>query len=157
APGAKLRRTELLLPAARLLADLGGALLILSPVKALAFVAVHHAVFGRYMGCSFAPNHKDTPIIGAHDKLDYLRRQVITSRNIRSGWIVDQLLGGLNYQIEHHLFPSMPRPHLCQAGPLVRGYCADRRISYTEPGLFTSYAIALRYLHWLGEPLRTPQ
>src|SRR5262249_49499952 len=100
APGAKLRRTELVLPAARLLADLGGALLILSPVKALAFVAVHHAVFGRYMGCSFAPNHKDTPIIGAHDKLDYLRRQVITSRNIRSGWIVDQLLGGLNYQIE---------------------------------------------------------
>jgi fatty acid desaturase len=132
-------------------------LLILSPVKALAFVAVHQAVFGLYMGCSFAPNHKGMPVIGAHDKLDYLRRQVITSRNIRGGWIVDQLLGGLNYQIEHHLFPSMPRPHLRRARRLVRDYCANRRISYTETGLFTSYAIALRYLHLLGEPLRTPQ
>jgi fatty acid desaturase len=156
-PGAKLRRTELLLLAVHLLAYLGGVLLILSPVKALAFVAVHQAVFGLYMGCSFAPNHKGMPIIGAHDKLDYLRRQVTTSRNIRGGWIVDQLLGGLNYQIEHHLFPSMPRPHLRRARQLVREYCADQRISYTETGLFTAYAIALRYLHSLGEPLRTHQ
>jgi fatty acid desaturase len=156
-PGAKLRRTELVLLAVHLLAYLGGVLLLLSPVKALAFVAVHQAVFGLYLGCSFAPNHKGMPIIGAHDKLDYLRRQVVTSRNIRGGWLVDQLLGGLNYQIEHHLFPSMPRPHLRRARQLVRAYCAERRIAYTETGLFSSYAIVLRYLHSLGEPLRTHQ
>jgi len=115
---------------------------------------VHQAVFGLYMGCSFAPNHKGMPIIGAEQKLDYLRRQVVTSRNVRGGWFVDQLLGGLNYQVEHHLFPSMPRTHLRKAQRLVQTYCAQHRIPYTETSLFASYGCALRYLHALGEPLR---
>ena len=117
-------------------------------------MAVHQAVFGLYLGCSFAPNHKGMMIVAAHEKLDYLRRQVLTSRNVRGGWFVDQLLGGLNYQIEHHLFPSMPRPHLRRAQHLVRRFCAEQCIAYTETTLFGSYAIALRYLHSLGEPLR---
>jgi fatty acid desaturase len=153
-PAAKLRRTEVLLLAVHLVAYFGAVLTLLSPGIALVFVVVHQAVFGLYMGASFAPNHKGMPIVGAQERLDYLRRQVITSRNIRAGWFVDQLLGGLNYQIEHHLFPSMPRPHLRRAQRLVRDYCAQQRIAYTETGLFSSYAIALRYLHSLGAPLR---
>jgi fatty acid desaturase len=154
ARGGRLRRTELLLLSAHMLAYLGVVLWVLSPVLAVAFVAVHQAVFGLYMGCSFAPNHKGMPIIGAEQKLDYLRRQVVTSRNVRGGWFVDQLLGGLNYQVEHHLFPSMPRTHLRKAQRLVQTYCAQHRIPYTETSLFASYACALRYLHTLGEPMR---
>jgi fatty acid desaturase len=154
ARGGRLRRTELLLLSAHMLAYLGVVLWVLSPVLAVAFVAVHQAVFGLYMGCSFAPNHKGMPIIGTEQKLDYLRRQVVTSRNVRGGWFVDQLLGGLNYQVEHHLFPSMPRTHLRKAQRLVQTYCAQHRIPYTETSLFASYACALRYLHTLGEPLR---
>ena len=154
ARGERLRRTELLLLSAHMLAYLGVVLWVLSPVLAVAFVAVHQAIFGLYMGCSFAPNHKGMPIIGAEQKLDYLRRQVVTSRNVRGGWFVDQLLGGLNYQVEHHLFPSMPRTHLRKAQRLVQSYCAQHRIPYTETSLFASYACALRYLHTLGEPLR---
>jgi fatty acid desaturase len=154
ARGGRLRRTELLLLSAHMLAYLGVVLWVLSPVLAVAFVAVHQAVFGLYMGCSFAPNHKGMPIIGAEQKLDYLRRQVVTSRNVRGGWFVDQLLGGLNYQVEHHLFPSMPRTHLRKAQRLVQTYCAQHRIPYTETSLFASYGCALRYLHALGEPLR---
>ena len=70
------------------------------------------AVFGLYMGASFAPNHKGMPIIPADVKLDFFTKQVRTSRNISGGWWATALMGGLNYQIEHHLFPSMPRPHL---------------------------------------------
>ena len=151
----KLRRTELLLLCLHLAGYVGAVVWVLSPLHAVAFVAVHQAVFGLYLGCSFAPNHKGMMIVAAHEKLDYLRRQVLTSRNVRGGWLVDQLLGGLNYQIEHHLFPSMPRPHLRRAQRLVRGFCAEQRISYTETTLFVSYATALRYLHSLGEPLRS--
>jgi fatty acid desaturase len=151
---ARLRRTEIGLLAAHILMYLGGVLAVLPPLQALAFIAVHQAVFGLYMGCSFAPNHKGMPIIAAHEKLDYLRRQVMTSRNVRGGWFVDQLLGGLNYQIEHHLFPSMPRANLRRAQRLVRDYCVQHRIPYTETGLMASYSMALRYLHSLGEPMR---
>jgi fatty acid desaturase len=154
ARSAKHRMTEIALLAAHMLAYIGGILLVLPPVQALAFIAVHQAVFGFYMGCSFAPNHKGMPIIAAQEKLDYLRRQVLTSRNVRGGWFVDQLLGGLNYQIEHHLFPSMPRPNLRRAQRLVRDYCAHHCIPYTETSLIESYSLALGYLHSLGEPLR---
>ena len=150
----RLRRTEIVLLGVHAVGYLVAVAWLLPPVQALAFVAVHQAVFGVYMGCSFAPNHKGMPIIGAHEKLDFLRRQVLTSRNVRGGWIVDQLLGGLNYQIEHHLFPSMPRAHLRRAQPMVRAYCADQRIHYAETGLLASYAIAVRHLHHLGAPQR---
>jgi fatty acid desaturase len=152
--GGKLRRIELSLLFVHVLAYLGAVLWVLSPVQAVTFIAVHQAVFGLYMGCSFAPNHKGMPIIGAEQKLDYLRRQVVTSRTVRGGWFVDQLLGGLNYQVEHHLFPNMPRSHLRKAQRLVQAYCAEHRIPYAETGLLASYACALRYLYALGEPLR---
>lgn len=154
---ARYRRLELTLFALHVVAYLGGVLLVLGPVKAVAFFAIHQAVFGLYMGCSFAPNHKGMPTIPAGEKVDYLRRQVLTSRNIRGGWFTDQLLGGLNYQIEHHLFPNLPRANLRAARSLVREHCAARAITYTETSLFGSYAIVLRHLHALGAPLRGPR
>ena len=150
----RYRRIEWVLLSAHLLGYLGGVLLVLPPGKALAFVAVHQAVFGLYMGCAFAPNHKGMAVIAPGQQLDFLRRQVLTSRNVRGGWFTDLLLGGLNYQIEHHLFPNMPRPNLRRAQRLVLQYCQEHQISYTETSLVGSYAAALGYLHRLGAPLR---
>jgi hypothetical protein len=58
--------------------------------------------FGLYLGCSFAPNHKGMPVLDATGQSDFLRRQVLTSRNVRGGRLTDVALGGLNYQIEDH-------------------------------------------------------
>jgi fatty acid desaturase len=129
-------------------------LLVMSPEKALAFAAVHQAVWGFYMGCTFAPNHKGMPIIGPAEKLDYLRRQVLTSRNVRGGMFTDFALGGLNYQIEHHLFPNMPRASLRHAQPLVRAHCAALGLPYCETSLIGSYRAALAHLNAMGAPLR---
>ena len=129
-------------------------LIVLSPVRALAFVAVHQAVFGLYMGCAFAPNHKGMPTVPPGYKIDFLRRQVLTSRNVRGGWFTDLLLGGLNYQIEHHLFPNMPRANLRAAQRIVQHYCIRNKIAYAQTSLLGSYGIVLRHLHHLGAPLR---
>ncbi len=141
-----------------LLAHIGGYLtivfLVLSPVKALVFIVVQQALFGLYLGLSFAPNHKGMPILDADDETDFLRRQVLTSRNVRGGWLVDFFLGGLNYQIEHHLFPSMPRPNLRRSQAMIRGFCEQHGIPYCETTLLRSYAQALRHLHDVGQPLR---
>ncbi len=117
---------------------------------AFAFLGVQLAIFGLYMGASFAPNHKGMPILPRDSRVDFLRRQVLTSRNIRSGWFMNHFMGGLNYQIEHHLFPNMPRPSLRRAGEIVREYCASRGITYTEVGIFTSYGIVIRHLNEVG-------
>lgn len=139
-----------------LAAHIGGYLaalfLVLSPLQAVAFVAVHQGLFGIYMGSSFAPNHKGMPVSGEDDKIDYLHSQVLTSRNIRGGWLTDFALGGLNYQIEHHLFPSMPRPSLRHAQATVRTFCAHHGVSYCETGFLASYAQVLRHLRSAGRP-----
>ena len=129
-------------------------LLVLSPLKALVFLVIQQALFGLYLGLSFAPNHKGMPMLSAGDEADYLRRQVLTSRNVRGGWLVDFALGGLNYQIEHHLFPSMPRANLRRSQVLVRAFCELHGVSYLETTALRSYAQALRHLHAVGAPLR---
>jgi fatty acid desaturase len=108
-----------------------------------------------YLGCTFAPNHKGMEMLTSDgEQPDFLRRQVLTSRNVRGGHFINTLLGGLNYQIEHHLFPSMPTPNLRRARPIVMQYCAELGVSYTEAGFIDSYRQALRHLHAAGAPLR---
>jgi fatty acid desaturase len=124
--------------------------LVMSPVKAVVFILVQQGVFGVYLGASFAPNHKGMPILRADENHDFLRRQVLTSRNIRGSWFTDLALGGLNYQIEHHLFPSMPRPSLRRSQPLIREFCLQHGLPYCQVSLVRSYAQALRYLHAVG-------
>jgi fatty acid desaturase len=126
--------------------------LVLSPVKAVVFIIVQQGMFGLYLGCSFAPNHKGMPILDASDQRDFLRRQVLTSRNVRGGWLTDFALGGLNYQIEHHLFPSMPRPNLRHSQPIVRAFCQQHDLPYRQASLIGSYAQALRHLDAVGKP-----
>ncbi|WP_369634456.1 fatty acid desaturase [Nocardia sp. JMUB6875] len=135
-------------------AYLAALFLVLPADKAVAFFVVHQALFGLYMGCIFAPNHKGMPTLTGDDRPDYLRRQVLTSRNVRGGVLTDLALGGLNYQIEHHLFPSMPTPNLRHAQVIVRAYCADIGVDYYETSLISSYREALKHLHHVGEPLR---
>jgi fatty acid desaturase len=135
-------------------AYLAALFLVLSPWQALAFLAIQQGLFGLYMGASFAPNHKGMPIIPTNSKTDFLRRQVLTSRNIRGGRITDFIFGGLNYQIEHHLFPSMPRPNLRRAQALIRSYCHSHDVAYREDSLPASYAQTLRHLRSVGSEAR---
>ena len=109
------------------------------------------------MGCSFAPDHKGTPTVSAGQRRDFVRKRVLTSRNVRGGHVVDFLLGGLNYQIEHHLFPDMPRVNLRQAQPLVQQFCAHIGIAYSRTSALGSYRQVLRHLHAVGAPLRRPK
>ena len=124
--------------------------IVLSPGIAFVFLAVQLGLFGFYMGIAFAPNHKGMPVVPKDLNLDFLRRQVLMSRNVRGSRVIDVVMGGLNYQVEHHLFPSMPRPHLRRAAPLVAAYCAAHDVKYTQVGLFTSYAIVVRYINKVG-------
>jgi fatty acid desaturase len=119
---------------------------VLSPLKALAFVALQQGVFSLYLGLSFAPNHKGMPIVEGGTEMSFAWRQVITARNVAGGWFTDLMLGGLNYQIEHHLFPSMPRPNLARAQQIIRPFCIESGLGYCEDSLCGSYRQAVRHL-----------
>jgi fatty acid desaturase len=96
-------------------------------------------VAGAYLSMIIAPNHKGMPIWARGEKLTFLERQVISTRNITPGPIADFLFGGLNYQIEHHLFPTIPRASLGAARAIVRPFCEAQGLPYEEVGAWTSY------------------
>jgi fatty acid desaturase len=148
---ARYRAWEVALLATHVAGYLTVVFLVLSPVKAVVFIVVQQGLFGLYLGSSFAPNHKGMPILDSTDQIDFLRRQVLTSRNVRGGWLTDFALGGLNYQIEHHLFPSMPRPNLRHSQSLVAAFCQQLDLPYCETSLVGSYAQALSYLNTVGK------
>jgi fatty acid desaturase len=101
--------SEGLLLALRAALYLSAVLWVLPLPEAVAFIAVYEAVFSLYLGCSFAPNHKGMPLIDGASTISFAARQIVTARNVSGGRWSGFILGGLNYQIEHHLFPTKPR------------------------------------------------
>ena len=122
--------------------------------QGLLFIAVNQLLLGLYIGSTFAPNHKGMLMLDGKTQLDFLRKQVLTARNVKSSPVNDLLYGGLNYQIEHHLFPSMPRNRLKEAQKIIRPFCEEHGISYYETGVVQSQREILQYLHHVSAPLR---
>jgi fatty acid desaturase len=154
--GKKARRplTEASLIVAHFALYFGGLFLFLEPLQVLLFVAVHRGLFGLFMVSVFAPNHKAMPLLEQDSATDFLRRQVLTSRNVVAHPITDFWYGGLNYQIEHHLFPRLPRNKLNEAQPIIKGFCRQLDLSYHETSVLQSYSEILQHLHGVGAPLR---
>ena len=122
--------------------------------QVLYFFIINQAIFGLIMGSVFAPNHKGMLMLGDDDDLDFFRRQVLTARNVKSNVLTDFWYGGLNLQIEHHLFPSMPRNNLREAHYIVKAVCEKYSIPYHETNVFESQKEILQFLHRESAPLR---
>jgi len=148
--GYRGRAVELCLLTAHAVLYITAVVLVLSPGRALVFVIVHQGLFGTYLGGIIAPNHKGMEALEGSRGSDFLLRQLYTSRNIRGGRLMEAIFGGLNYQIEHHLFPSMPIPGLRRARPIVRTFCHRHGLRYVETGLSESYRRVLTSLHAVG-------
>lgn len=133
---------------------------VLSPGIAAMFLVVQLAVTGLYLGSAFAASHIGMPVLPAESRIDFLRRQVLTSRNIAGGRAASFAMGGLNYQIEHHLFPNLPRPSLRRVQPIVRQFCHDSAITYHEVTIFRAWALVAGHLNKVGlagrDPYRCP-
>ena len=146
----KRRGLEITLLTVRHAAFLTAVFLLLPPGLGAAFIAVQVAVFGFLLGFAFAPNHIGMPVVPRGVEVDFLRRQVLMSRDISGGPLVRFLMGGLENQVEHHLFPAMSRPDLRRAQPIVAAYCAERGIAYTQTSLVESYRVLLTFLNEVG-------
>jgi fatty acid desaturase len=141
--GGRRRGVELAVLVLHFVAYFAFVAAVLPSTQSIAFVLVHQAVFGLYLSSTFAPNHKGMAMFT--DEPPFMRLQVLTARNVCGGRFIEFLTGGLNYQIEHHLFPSMPRPHLKRAQPMVQAYCAEIGLAYHQEPLFTSLGSVVRY------------
>ena len=126
----------------------------LGPWSALMVVLIHKGVGGAYMASVFAPNHKGMPQTDSATRMDFVRTQVLTARNVRGHPLTELWYGSLNYQIEHHLFPGMPRLNMRRAQPIIRQFCVEHGIEYYETSFLDSYRELLAFLNEIGAPLR---
>ncbi|MCP9266256.1 Delta(5) fatty acid desaturase fat-4 [Dirofilaria immitis] len=93
-------------------------------------------------------NHYSTPKFKHDDPIlnSYVCLQLHTTRNMRLGILIDWLWGGLNYQIEHHLFPSMPRHNLKVVMPLVKEFCMENNLPYMVNGYFEGWLMEIQQM-----------
>lgn len=154
--GVPRRWAEVLFIGIRVIGYLALVFLSLPPLLAVAFVLVQVGTFGFLLGGAFSPNHIGMPSVPHDADIDFFRRQVVMSRNVRGGPVVHFLMGGLEYQIEHHLFPRVPRPNLRQVQRLVRRRCAEYGIPYTETSLVEAFRTIIAYLNQVGLKNRDP-
>ena len=115
--------------------------------KALVVILTVGISGGFYMSNIFAPNHKGMPQFKKGQKASFLEHQIITSRNLKGGYLTELFFIGLNYQIEHHLFTNCPRNKLKLVTPYVKKLCSKLRLEYSEVGLVETNKIILHELH----------
>jgi fatty acid desaturase len=150
----KYRGVEMLLLGLHVVLYVGLLLRLLGPGRALIFILIHQGLSGIYLGLSFAANHKGMLLLEKDHQMDFLRQQVLTTRNLTFHTLTDFVFGPLACQIEHHLFPTMPRNKLRETAEIVRAFCQERSIAYYETGVVQSYREIFQHLHLVGAPLR---
>jgi fatty acid desaturase len=150
----RYRRLEVVLLVVHAIAYLSAMVYLLGPWSALMVVLIQKGIGGAYMAAVFAPNHKGMPQTDADSRMDFVRTQVLTARNVRGHPLTDLWYGSLNYQIEHHLFPGMPRLNMRRAQPIIAEFCKERGIAYHETSFLDSYRELLSFLNEIGAPLR---
>lgn len=151
------RALELTLLALNLAGFLSLLVLTLGLWQGIVFFVVQQALFGLYLASVFAPNHKGMLVLEEGDDLGFMQQQVLTARNVLPSPFADMWYGGLNYQIEHHLFPTLARNKLREAHKIIKTFCNEERISYYETTMVQSYREILDYLHEVSAPLRRPR
>lgn len=105
--------------------------------KALAFVCCSQAFGGVLLGVVFAVGHNAMDVLTEKEmkSVDFVRLQVRTTRNVTPSWFSDWFTGGLNYQVEHHIFPTIPRHHLPAVARILQQFCLKHSIPYTSESL----------------------
>ncbi|XP_058544987.1 fatty acid desaturase 2-like protein FADS2B [Neofelis nebulosa] len=77
---------------------------------------------------------------------DWLSAQVLTTCNVEQSIFNDWFTGHLNFQIEHHLFPTMPRHNYHKVAPLVRSLCAKHGLQYVNKPMLEAFGDIVRAL-----------
>ena len=93
---------------------------------------------------TFTVSHTTTDAHAAHK--GWLHSASENTVNVRDHWLTNWWMGYLNFQIEHHLFPSMPQFRQPQIAPRVRGFLRVHGLPYAEKGFWSAHADVYRKL-----------
>jgi fatty acid desaturase len=115
-------------------------------VNAICFFLLAQTTCGFLLAIVFGLGHNGMATYPASERPDFWKLQVSTTRNITSNWFVDWFCGGLQYQVDHHLFPSLPRHNLKKVHSLVESFCKEQGVTYHEADMWDGTIEVLSHL-----------
>ena len=104
----------------------------------IGFVAIAELASGLMTGAVFLVGHNARPMLTHAEAPGFCALQCNTTQNIRAPFGTRWFFGGLDRQVEHHLFPTMPRHNHARVAPDVRALCEAHGLAYVERGFFRS-------------------
>ena len=117
----------------------------------LAFFALAQLSSGLLVGSVFIVGHNARPILDRGDSPGFYALQCLTTQNVAAPFGTRWFFGGLDRQIEHHLFPTMPRHHHDAVADGVRAICTAHGVPYTQRGFFEGLVDVGRVLARVGK------
>jgi fatty acid desaturase len=105
-------------------------LLGVPPAQAVLVYLLPLTLLGPYLAAIFWVNHIGMPLVARTDAFSFLEHQAVTSRTITAAPIWHWVFGGLNFQVEHHLFPKVPSRRLAALQPIVQRHLQSHRVPY---------------------------
>lgn len=130
---------------------LGAIMYHMAPLNAVAYFLVAQTVCGLFLAIVFGLGHNGMAVYPADQRPDFWKLQVSTTRNVTSTPFVDWFCGGLQYQVDHHLFPSLPRHNLGKVHKLVESFCKEQGVTYHEANMWDGTMEVLTHLHHVAE------
>lgn len=127
-----------------------GLLTILSympVINAISYFFLAQTSCGLFLAIVFGLGHNGMAVYPANERPDFWKLQVSTTRNVTSNWFVDWFCGGLQYQVDHHLFPMLPRHNLKKVHELVESFCKEYDLHYHEATMWQGSLEVLTHLN----------
>lgn len=123
---------------------------VLLQIAPLFLVGGYYLSFFFVISHNFDGVHLFEPDFAKKVDQSFLHKQVLTAANVGGAWLCF-LNGGLNYQIEHHLFPRISHTHYPTIAPVVREYCRSKGITYVHfPTIAENVAACARHMYQMG-------
>lgn len=118
--------------------------LVWGPLIGFAVYSALWALVGVCLALVFAPAHIGLPVL-AEQNNDWLH-QVETTRNLELPRVISFFFIGLDYQVEHHLFPKIPHQHLPRAAAITAAWCARHGIAYQSQPYLVALVDSARFM-----------
>ncbi|KAJ3070484.1 hypothetical protein HDU99_002668 [Rhizoclosmatium hyalinum] len=108
-----------------------------TPLLGLLFLFVAECGCGLLLAFVFTVNHNGMPVYTTEEskKYDFYELQIRTGRDVYSNLFSDWFTGGLNYQVEHHMFPTLPRHNFYMSQGLVEELCKKHNVPFHKTTL----------------------
>lgn len=125
-----------------------GALMLchMSLPRAILYFLASQMMCGFLLALVFGLGHNGMAVYDADARPDFWKLQVTTTRNVTGSWLVQWFCGGLGYQVDHHLFPMIPRHRLGKLHGLVEGFCREHGVKYHETNMWEGTKEVLAHL-----------